>query len=178
MNENNENNENDGKTKKIGEMQNYIDELYLLQKKAEERADDLYDNCAGLIKFSKSFIEKAHQLNAETVESTKQATIAANTIDINLKSAHKLYLHSIRMLVISVFITTALIVSWVGVSVHYKNKVSEAKSLYQYFSSKVDKTPIILKRKGKDYVQIKPGSEQAVMKCDGKSDTYAEIRYF
>jgi len=156
----------------VEEIENRLDELYLLEKKAGERAEVLQENCIELSKFAKKFIEKAHQLNTKTTESTEQATIAANTINTNLKSAHRLYLHSI-----SVFITTALIVSWVVISVHYQDKVSEVKSIYSYFLNKVDKTPIILKRNGKDYVQIKPSSEQKVMKYDGKSDTYAEIKY-
>jgi hypothetical protein len=161
-----------------GKIQDHLDELYLLEKKAGERAEVLQENCIELSKFAKKFVEKAHQLNSKTVESTGQATIAANTINTNLKSAHRLYLHSIKMLVISVFITTTLIISWIVINFHYESKVSEEKSTYQYFLSQIDKTLVILKKNGKNYVLIKPGSEQNLVRDNGKSDTFAKIKYF
>lgn len=164
-------------TEVAGKMQNHLDELYLLEKRAADRTDALQERCADLSKFAKSFIEETRQLNAQTTEFAEKAAIAANTIDAGLKSAYTYYLRSIRMLMISVFITAALVVSWVVISFHYQNKVSEAKKILHSFLSQIDKTPVIMKENGKSYVLIKPGSEKSHTTDDGKIDTFAEIKY-
>jgi len=169
------NNKNYGFQKLIQER---IDELYLLEKKAEDRAIVFQEEGVKLAKMASLAIDKVSELNYKTTDSIKKINETSQQITKDLEISQNRLHKSTKMLIVSIITTVICIAFFVIISIHYGREASSARSDLSYLEKKISKTPVVITHNNKSYVMIRPETEQDLISPNGSIGTFAELQFY
>jgi len=141
-------------------VQQRIDELYVLEKKAKERETELQDKCITLASVTKSVLDKVGSLHNDVDNSMSKIREISEIVNENLKISAKRIWFSIKVSVVAVLIAVFCIFISLLVVKHFYNTVAL----------------VIQHKHNSTYVRVKPDSEVKFYdSTNGTLATFAKI---
>jgi hypothetical protein len=158
-------------------IQDRIDELYLIEKKAEDRAEVLQETSIKLADATSSIIDKMTIANNKIDKTLVQIEKVSDKTQVDLAVSQVRITRSIRMAVISAIITIVYVIILVSMTIHHKNSMAELQSITDSLTKQIKKTPVVVKHDNKNYVMVESDSERVFDLSNGQTGVFAELKY-
>lgn len=141
-------------------FQDRVDELLLLEQRADRRAEKFIDITSD---YQEKYQKALDDIDASLTKINTASDQVRNYADYSAKHA----LRTVKLFLGTVIFCVLFIAGTLWWSNHIMKVIAQDKAYLAELDTKLKHTPVIMPFKGKDYVRVVPNSELSFTRSDG-----------